>query len=841
MEGAVCSHCPLNLAVPLHGATSSEVVTVVARVTEVLVGAARVPPGQWLEVAGVAGAEWRATLRPGAPPCLPLALTPRQPGLLTLGLALLAGGGPVSRGLVRLRVEAANIQVLTEDGVNLEFGQLPEDCQADRPLVLVNCGEAEVPVHLRVEQPGSPVYSLEGGGQELGFLLPGVGPGGPGEGRGVARHTKVAASTAGLLAEKGPRACPGRLLVGLGEAGATPLGGLALGLEVGRARLRTRRAAEPVLLRCPAGQAVTRGVELANSGNIPLQLRLEVDQTKGGVLTVPEMLTIEPDRTVEVAVTFRAGPQATGPAALSLRLEVAPGGPRHLVALQAEVEAPDGGATYRPGALAPTLSFGVLRKEEPVRQEPPEFTKFPLECDRAAVNFLCVAPGGREEQVVTLRNATRHPVALTAIVRESDLFRLAQEGGGQGAASLTCELQAGGTRELRLLFQPLKAGEARGKLVLKPQGRRQGGKAFKASIGLVGLAGRFQLEMAGVEREGRGEDYRMVCHTFPTTQRITFINQGDMTGFVQVVVDSDSCSGETDGMVEVTPALVLVPRGESREVSVAVRGPRPASLSVLRAPEAARQAMRRARALPGVPSHCASDPALLGPELAALLHGEERLGEEETFGAGRVVTAHDVRHLGRLATRATVRVALPAGPAEFGAMAVEDTLSETRLEQTRVGEPGCHSPPTREDSGVTVAPRLLALARGAEGVVRLGNRGQAAVAWELAWPQSVLQVQPSAGSLAPGGQAVVCVTALPGRGQWRGNVHVYCDNSVDRYHISGRHMGPGSVILKPKFGTHPAVAGTVPGTQPSDGRQIFQIMLPPGKMLLRPATCRAQA
>ena len=171
------------------------------------------------------------------------------------------------------------------------------------------------------------MYSLEGSSQELNFLLPGVGPGYThSEGRGVARHTKVIASTAGLEAEVEPCAFPGRLLVGLGETGSTPLGGLDLGLEVGRARLQTRRAIEPILLRCPAGQTVTRGVELANSGNIPLQLRLQVDETKGGVLTVPKTLTIESDGTVEVAVTFRAGPHATGPAALSLRLEWHPAG-----------------------------------------------------------------------------------------------------------------------------------------------------------------------------------------------------------------------------------------------------------------------------------------------------------------------------------------------------------------------------------------------------------------------------------------------------------------------------------------------------------------------------------
>ena len=42
--------------------------------------------------------------------------------------------------------------------------------------------------------------------------------------------------------------------------------------------------------------------------------------------------------------------------------------------------------------------------------------------------------------------------------------------------------------------------------MLKPQGQRMDGKAFKASIGLVGLAGRFNLEMEGIEKREESTD-----------------------------------------------------------------------------------------------------------------------------------------------------------------------------------------------------------------------------------------------------------------------------------------------------------------------------------------------
>ena len=46
-----------------------------------------------------------------------------------------------------------------------------------------------------------------------------------------------------------------------------------------------------------------------------------------------------------------------------------------------------------------------------------------------------------------------------------------------------------------------------------------------------------------------------------------------------------------------------------------------------------------------------------------------------------------------------------------------------------------------------------------------------------------MQVHPSAGSLAPCGQAVLCVTALAGRPAWRGALQLYCDNSVDTLEV----------------------------------------------------------
>ena len=725
-----CTHCRHALDLPLHHALDAPL-DVVARVTEVVVGACRLAADQWEEVVALPlGVEWRVVVGP-SDTALRLPLVLRHPGVLSLTLQLATPDGGVSTGLARLRVEDANIQLLTENGGSLDFGALAEECTAEEQLMLVNCGQAEVPVHLELTTATGP-FTLEGGVRAIDFVLPGVEGDGAVPGQGVARSAMVVASTVGVSAAE-VTVRTAELLVGLGQDTSTLLGSLAMGVKVGRARLRTRRAEEAVELRCAPGQAAAGQVPLHNSGNIPLQLRLEVADTPEGAFTLPTTLTLEPEVSTYLNVQFTAAEGATpSSTAHTLHLSVEPRGPKHLISLHTTIITSPS-KPFR-STSKPTLSFGVMKKEQEMRGEVQEFTKFPVECDKSHVNFLCVPPGGSEEQSLTLRNSTREVVTLTAITRESDRFTLMTAGGA--VTSVAVELGPGMTHELRAVYRPLEVGEARGKLVLKPQGRRVGGKAFKASIGLFGLCGKTEVEMEGLERT-ENNIYRLVCNKFPATKVISFVNRGDFAAFIKVVPEVLG-QGEAWGQVEVVaPGEVVVPRGEVRQVAVTCPAG-PAALVVFRGPEVARQLMRRARQLPGA-ARLSDDPALLGEDMAAAVRGEELLAEGERWGGGRVATAHDVRHFYQLTSKSLVRVAVPAAPQEFGCLAVEETLSETRLEQSVVI--GAHSPPTREEVGVSMSPRLLTLARGSEGVVRLANRGLATATWELVWPQAEMQVR----------------------------------------------------------------------------------------------------
>ena len=161
--------------------------------------------------------EWAVTIQP-QDTSLSLQLGVWQPGIVSLGLGIVPRHGQVSQGILRLRVEDHNIQVLTEDGVRLNFGELAENCSTEVPLVLVNCGQAAVPVHLHIQQPHT-MFSLEGGDTLLSFVIPGMEGDCTSPGQGVAKQTMVGVNTAGMEVAGGlARLCTAQLTVGLGES-----------------------------------------------------------------------------------------------------------------------------------------------------------------------------------------------------------------------------------------------------------------------------------------------------------------------------------------------------------------------------------------------------------------------------------------------------------------------------------------------------------------------------------------------------------------------------------------------------------------------------------------------
>ena len=116
VQQVICTNHRLDLDLPLNYQlhSSETTVEVVVRVTRVQLGAAQVPEDHWGEVVNIEK-EWRTRLK--MKEALPVSLTPLQPGLLTVSLALisspLAPPMGISYSLVTCQVEDPNIQVIS--------------------------------------------------------------------------------------------------------------------------------------------------------------------------------------------------------------------------------------------------------------------------------------------------------------------------------------------------------------------------------------------------------------------------------------------------------------------------------------------------------------------------------------------------------------------------------------------------------------------------------------------------------------------------------------------------------------------------------------------------------
>ena len=178
---------------------------------------------------------------------------------------------------------------------------------------------------------------------------------------------------------------------------------------------------------------------------------------------------------------------------------------------------------------------------------------------------------------------------------------------------------------------------------------------------------------------------------------------------------------------------VVLAKGEQKELLVSLPSSS-GNLTVWRGPEVARQILKKAAKISG---------SALGDQVedwSNKVEGEEKLNEVESWCGGRLVTLHDLRHFPILLAKTLIRVAPPAvSLGSWAGLEVEETLSDTRLEQSIVR---C-SPPTREQQSpsLSILPRSLHLVWGGEDLLRLTNKSNATLSWELPEPPAVIQVK----------------------------------------------------------------------------------------------------
>jgi hypothetical protein len=315
---------------------------------------------------------------------------------------------------------------------------------------------------------------------------------------------------------------------------------------------------------------------------------------------------------------------------------------------------------------------------------------------------------------------------------------------------------------VNLAFLPKAAEQVRGKLVLKPVKVKMGGRVLKATISLLGVGGSSAIQILDVEhKDGSSDNFVLQLEREPPFKReLQLLNSGSRVGFAQLVFVDELILGKGNagsGGLSVLPDSVLLRPGERKAVQLTF-GPELAhrssvSLVVLSGTELARRVLRRARLLPGA-ARLVGPPPFPGLDMTRVFPGEHDFPGENFTDE---LAPEDVTHFYKKTVKQTIQARFPPNLAAFGQLAVEETLSESRLHLSTTvmgsSSPAAHSPPTTDahrGGGNSLArlelmPRQLVLVQGGEAFVKMVNSGTTTLHWDLSWPASVLNVSPPAG------------------------------------------------------------------------------------------------
>ena len=767
------SHLWNLLVIPVTHNLASDV-KVVIKVSQIWIGSLEIPQQYWNNVL-VMNTESLCTLGPTGK-TIELPFFGKREGAFAINLGLVSPGGFTSSGVLRFRVEEPNLRVLTRNGHTIDFGTVAVNTRTSVPVMLVNAGNAHLKLHLEVVTSGS-IFSLAETGTErnTGIEIPGIQPDAKAD-EGVAREVKVWANLADVPEHTEPRVYSAHLLVKLGDAASQiVLGKIEILVRVCFARLNFLD--KPGEFACVSGQKCVQTIHVACEGSSsPFDVEVTAPQVTEGIFIFEKKFKVFPGASRPVRIEFVSKPAAVGRSSKEMEFKISPGSLVYKVGVKTNVYRKPDASLFSENS--PGLKLGLMARTEE------NLDKFPVEADRSLLNWFAVEPGFSEELEVKLRNSAKLTVNLNVMIRDSENFRIVSTNGPDVSSKLVFAPME--TKLVTLIFSPKVKGDYKGKLVLKPLNIKMGGNFIKASINLFGSGGCSDMRILDVKPVDESSYVTSFDREPPAQHEFRIANNGSSAGFVRLVCTEDT--GGDSSQVIISQDSFLLAEGETKSVSIsfgAAFEPAAANLAVFFGPEIVRSVYRRARLLPGA-ARLSSSPALLGVDF------NRKIDSEESFAAYHYkgeLSPEDVKHFYAKTEKHTIKFDFPEKNAKFGELAVEETLSETRLNATATN---CHSPPTtdavKSQSGLQVIPSSVALDQGAEAIVKVLNLGSQVIHWDLSWPTSQLSCSPPAGQLAPGGQAILLLSAKPdsqiGSQGWKGCVEIFSDHSVDNISVS---------------------------------------------------------
>ncbi|CAB4066661.1 unnamed protein product [Lepeophtheirus salmonis] len=634
--------------------------------------------------------------------------------------------------------------VLTREGDRIDFGILPEDCSTTEDLVLVHNGQHDQEIRLEIQgQLPSFIYPTDGqtryikiiSSKNIILTLPAISLSTTEE--SVACSIKISIHTPASGSDELKKTlhsqiniiCEGKLLAQV-----------PMVARVGQAKLQTLKSNKIPILYC--------------SPKWNLQ----------------NVMILQPKK--EYQTHFKFYPQDVGEEECILRCTVQPNG-----------------TTYEVPIKICSKFTKDEDKENALKFPVVQLGKLPNTSSSSSSPLRKSSLGELNTKKVT-NNNTLAKEGFVSFVRESNLFKVKINESDEYKRSVDiASLPGYGTICIKVSFQPTtllkKNGDKIdvGKLIIKPR-LGAGGKIYKATIALQGHAGAPEFTFSGFGDEVNGKQSLFLGQLSdkPIIKTLSIRNKGSGPGFCTCLAlgnngaKSDAISFENEDSIVLYPneSCIFrftvdprrVPMGDKNQVFVGF-------IHVFYGSELARSAMRKAIHKLSPSLKLTYESSIFGNGVAANMDTDYK-GECESFSG---LTNHlDVKSFYKNAKKMVVELSgITCSKEEsiikFNALPVEETLSESRMDNTNYNstlfatQP--HSPPTR------CSPILEHPASASKtGKVFEIHDEEIFIESRKNCVAHILMVQPSSGIVAPSQRETIAITAIA-QERRKGSISVY--------------------------------------------------------------------
>ncbi|XP_030637553.1 centrosomal protein of 192 kDa [Chanos chanos] len=593
---------------------------------------------------------------------------------------------------------------------------------------------------------------------------------------------------------------------------------VALRARSGTARVHAPKDLQTVCLQAPFGLTVQQTLPLKNAGNIDVQLRLKSTDSNDCFSVKPDELSLRAGEEQGVVVSFTAQGSRKHRESL-LTILVLPSGPQYEVVLKGQV------VQENSGKVAPTPAI-VSHADVP-----------PILSNKQFMAWGGVTLGRAVQQKLVLRNNS--PTAaqqLRLLIRgqDQDCFQLQSSFGPEERLTRHRELSIRPKEDvtIHLLFAPTRVACMLAKLEIKQSGVRPSQPGVKFTIPLSGYGGTGNVILEELKKRSDGYVATLGGVGAGRVSKLCVCvrNTGSRAAFIKAVpfADLQSRTVMDPGVISLSPPQFVLKERTQEVITVVLRATRReqalcqssaallATVCLFCGDEVSRQQFRRLlRCKPDAGRKVLSENSLLKnvqfdepflgeeevleafdlpqrPNEAQIFYGNMNKVVLSLLGTMETSDSSESDHVDSLRPspcHAPQSDSFPLGVLEN----VERHVSNVSLDVLPVKGPplGSSEPfpkrPEPQDTWNIQPEQIVLTAPTINGVtdtkhVRILNRSNRELSFELSWPAHCLTITPQHGVIDPESHLQILISPNPSLATkssllpWSGQIYVQCDN-----------------------------------------------------------------